>query len=392
MKMAALTLAASVAGLVSARDFRGVWVATVGNMDFPRSASAQVFKKNFSTIARGLSRRGCNAMIFQVRANCDAFYPSAFAPSSRWMSGVEGRGYGSFDPMRYMITEARRNGMEFHAWFNPYRVVRATKLSKSAYLSRLAPNNFARKHPEYVLAIPLGKEGISLMLDPGEPAVIEHVVQVVSEAARRYRPDAIHFDDYFYPYDGDSVPDDRTFYKYNPRKYSREDWRRNNVNQMVLLVKRAIDKINYGQKKPVRFGISPFGIWGNYSPRCPAGSRTKGKESYFVQYADTRLWIKNGWVDYIVPQIYWHRQHKLASFSTLLNWWCQVVRGTRVRLYIGHALYRFGTPGWGADELVNQLRLVRTRREVSGSVLFSSRYLLAPPNTATRRGITGVWR
>ena len=392
MKMAALTLAASFAGLAAARDFRGVWVATVGNMDFPRCVSAQSFKQNFSRLALGLSRKGCNAVIFQVRANCDAFYPSAYAPYSRWMNGREGRGYAGFDPLRFMITESRRRGMEFHAWFNPYRVVRATKLSKKAYLSQLDAHNFARRHPEYVLAIPLGKEGISLMLDPGEPAVIRHIVHVVTEVVKKYRPDAIHFDDYFYPYDGDAVPDNRSFRKYNPRKYSLADWRRNNINQMVHFVKRAIDKANRGQARPVRFGISPFGIWGNYSPRCPAGSRTKGKESYFVQYADTRLWVRQGWVDYIVPQIYWHRQHPLASFTTLLNWWCQVVRGTRVRLYIGHALYRFGTPGWGADELTHQLRLVRTRREVAGSVLFSSRYLLSPPNNATRRGITGIWR
>ena len=388
-----VTLAASLAlCTASAAEFRGVWVATVDNLDFPRSVSAQMFRQNFRRLADGLAKRSCNAVIFQVRSNCDAFYPGRFAPYSRWMSGKEGRGFAGFDPLKFMITETRRRGMEFHAWFNPYRVVRSTKLSKSAYLATLDPGNFARKNPHLVMAVPLGKNEISLMLDPGEPAVIRHIVDVVSDVASRYRPDAIHFDDYFYPYDSKSVPDKDTFRRNNPHRMSLADWRRANVDQMIFLTRTALNRINHGQAHKVKFGISPFGIWRNRSKECPGGSLTDGKESYSVLFADSRKWVNKRWIDYIVPQIYWHRAHRQASFTSLLDWWCRIVRGTGVKLYIGHALYRFGTPEWGKDELRIQLHQVRLRMEASGSVLFSSRFLLNPPNTATRAGVSGVWR
>ena len=392
MKMAAIALAASLAGVTSAREFRGVWVATVGNMDFPRSASAQVFRKNFSTLAGKLARRGCNAMIFQVRSNCDAFYPGKHAPYSVFLAGREGRGFPGFDPLKYMIAESRRQGMEFHAWFNPYRVVRETRLSKAAYLATLAPSNFARKNPHLVLAVPLGNKRISLMLNPGEPEVIRHVVDTVSDVALRYAPDAIHFDDYFYPYDGQGIPDGAAYKKYNKSKLSLDAWRRNNVDQLIQRVRRALDKINARGGRRVAFGISPFGIWGNYSARCPQGSRTKGKESYFQLRADSRLWVRKRWVDYIVPQLYWHRTHPQASFTVLLDWWCRTVKGTGVKLYIGHALYRFGEKEWGTDELRSQLYLVRSRAEASGSVLFSCRHLLSPPTAAIRAGTAKIWR
>lgn len=392
MKMAAIALAASLAGVTAARDFRGVWVATVGNMDYPRCASARVFKRTFSLLVDRLARRSCNAVLFQVRANCDAFYPSRLAPYSRWMTGFEGRGYSGFDPLAFMIKETRRRGMEFHAWFNPYRVVRATRLSKEAYLAGLSPNNFARRNPHLVLAVPMGNGEISLLLNPGEPEVIRHIVAVVREVAQRYRPDAIHFDDYFYPYDGKKIPDDKTYRQNNPHKLSLENWRRNNVNTLILQVRRTVDLVNYGKRDKVRFGISPFGIWANYAPETPAGSRTGGQESFHTLFADSRLWVKRRYVDYIVPQIYWHRTHAKASFTVLLDWWCNVVRGTGVKLYIGHALYRFGTSGWGQDELVQQLRLVRTRREASGSVLFSCRHLLDPETTPIKLGVSRVWK
>jgi len=373
------------------REFRGVWVATVGNIDFPRSASAQVFKRTFSAVCARLARKGCNAVIFQVRANCDAFYPSSHAPWSAWLAGKEGRGFAGFDPLAYMISECRRQGMEFHAWFNPYRVVRTTKLSKEAYLARLAPGNFARKNPGLVLAVPQGSGSSALMLDPGDPAVMRHIVAVVSEVASRYRPDAIHFDDYFYPYDGGAVPDGDTFRRNNPQHLSLADWRRNNVNRMISAVRQALDRINAGREHKVKFGISPFGIWCNRSEACPAGSLTNGKESFTTLCADSRLWVKKRWIDYVAPQIYWHRAHKKAPFTVLLDWWCQVVRGTGVKLYIGHALYQCGKPGWGPDELSSQIRLVRSRPEASGSALFSSHYLISPPDAAVRRAVSGIW-
>ena len=377
---------------VNAKEFRGVWVATVENLDFPRCRTAEEFKRHCDRIFNNLAERNCNAVIFQVRPNADAFYPSRLVPMSRFLAGKEGRGLGNFDPLAYLIRSARRRGMEFHAWFNPYRVTGTVKMSKAACLGALAPGNFARLNPDLVLSIPLGKGQYSYMLDPGDPRVIRHIINVVAEVAQRYRPDAIHFDDYFYPYDGKNIPDSGTWKRYNPHKLELADWRRNNVDTLIYGVRTALNRINAKGGRPVQFGISPFGIWKNYSAACPAGSRTSGKESCTVLYADSRRWVKQRWIDYIVPQLYWHRTHPQASFSVLFNWWCDVVRHTGVKLYIGHALYRFGTPGWSADEVVQQLKMVRSRPEASGSVLFSCRHLIAPGNAAFRNGVRRIWK
>ena len=323
---------------------------------------------------RQLAAAGFTAVIFQVRSNCDAFYPTELAPWSRWLTGVEGVGLKGFDPLRFMVEEAHRNRLEFHAWFNPYRVTGGTALTKEAYLRTLSPRNFARRHPQWVLAQRVGSKR-RLFLDPGIPQVVKHLAAVVREVAARYPVDAIHFDDYFYPYEPLGNEDARTFAAYNPRRLSLADWRRSNTDALILAVRQAVDQANAATRRRVRFGVSPFGIWANRSSH-PAGSLTGGKESRNVLFADSRKWVRYQAVDYIAPQIYWSFGHDTAAYAALVDWWCAAVRGTKVKLYIGMGAYRAAQ--WPANELVNQMRFNRMRPEVAGAAFFSYRSLFAP--------------
>ena len=360
-----------------AGELRGVWIATVENIDFPKCRSAAEFKQQYRARLQKLRAAGFTAVIFQIRSNCDAFYPSFLAPYSRWMTGRENVGFKNFDPLRFMVDETHRYGMEFHAWFNPYRVENKTNLSKQAYLKTLAPGNFARRNPQWVLAQRNGN-GIRLFLDPGVPQVVQHLCAVVREVITRYPVDAVHFDDYFYPYEKLGNEDNYSFARYNPRRLNRDAWRRSNTDALILAVRRTINEVNRKRKHKVRFGISPFGIWANRKS-TGLGSLTGGKESYFIICADTRKWVKYRVIDYITPQIYWHFGHDQAAYAALVDWWCSVVRGTGVKLYIGMGAYRANSPGWNNRELVNQMRFNRMKPEVSGAMFFSYRSLFSSP-------------
>lgn len=354
-------------------EFRGVWIATVENIDFPNCRTAAEFMAQYRDRVRRLAAAGFTAVIFQVRANCDAFYPTELAPWSRWLTGSEGVGFKGFDPLRFMVEEAHRNRLEFHAWFNPYRVTGGTALSKDAYLRTLSPRNFARRNPRWVLAQRIDRKQ-RLFLDPGIPQVVKHLAAVVREVATRYPVDAIHFDDYFYPYEPLGGEDAATFAAHNPRKLSLADWRRSNTDALILAVRQAINQANAATGRRVRFGVSPFGIWANKSGD-PAGSLTGGKESRNILFADSRKWVRYRTVDYIVPQIYWPFAHETAAYAALVDWWCAAVRGTGVKLYIGMGAYRAAE--WGRSELVNQMRFNRMRPEVAGAAFFSFRSLFS---------------
>ena len=350
-------------------EFRGIWVAVVENIDFSAHGSAAGFQQEFRTVLNNARRAGFNAVIFQIRSNSDAFYPSELAPWSRWLAGREGVGLENFDPLAFMVNETHRAGMEFHAWFNPYRVTNKTKLSKAAYLKTLSPDNFARKNPHCVL-VKKHPDGNQLLLDPGVPQVVSHLCAVVDEVVRRYPVDAIHFDDYFYPYEKISVEDAATYRRYNPGKLPLDAWRRNNTDTLIYNVKLTITRNNILQKRRVKFGISPFGIWAN-KKTFSSGSLTGGKESYSTLFADTRKWVKNGYIDYIIPQIYWDFDHDVAAYAALTDWWCAVVRGTGTQLFIGIGAYNGGR--WRQDELIDQVRFNRMRPEISGAAFFSYR-------------------
>lgn len=376
--------------------FRGVWVATVENIDFSRINSAEDFQKQFIRIADHLKSIHATAMIFQVRPMNDAFYPSKLNPWSKFMSGTEGAGFQKFDPLSFMIRECHKRKIEFHAWLNPYRAAHNVKGTKAAALKNLTKKNYARLHPDQVLDVPGNNGSRLLILDPGHPEVQAFLLSTVREIVMNYDVDAIHFDDYFYPYEGTGSADSETFRNYNPGKLSLEDWRRNNVTVMVSSVSRMIRTINHQQKRNIRFGISPFGIWANRK-NLFHGSLTAGSESYFKQYADTRLWVKSGYLDYIVPQLYWTFGHTTAPYAHLTDWWADTVRGTKTKLYIGHSVARQGeNQEWSNSmEIYNQMRYNTMLPNVHGSVFYSYSKLFFPLNETMRKGnqkAVGVWK
>ncbi len=363
-------------------EFRGVWICTVENLDFPKVRSAAEFRSRYIAMVNRIAAAGFNAVIFQVRPNADAFYPSNLVPYSSWLTGVEGRGL-NFDMLQFMVREAHARRLEFHAWFNPYRVINGIKESKRAYLNKLHPKNFARRNPHLVLDFHNGKTR-SLFFDPGRKEVVVHICRIVEEVARRYDIDGIHFDDYFYPYEEIGSIDNHTFAANNPYRLKKADWRRMNTETLIYNVKLTIERVDLRRIRKVRFGVSPFGIWGN-AKDIRGGSATGGKQTYFNLYADTKKWVQKRYVDYIVPQIYWNFAHETAAYAALTSWWSSTVRNTGVKLYIGMAPYRLGAAGWGRYELVNQLYFNRMHPEVSGMCCFSYRHLFgAKPHAGVK--------
>lgn len=345
------------------REFRGVWVATVSNIDWPSrpGLTANQQKAEFIGLLEQHKKNGMNAVILQVRPSADAFYAKSREPWSQWLMGRQGVAPAEgYDPLEFAIKEAHFRGMELHAWFNPYR---ATSSSRS-YVS---PQHSTEKRPEWFFTY-AGKK----QFDPGIPEVREYIVQVILDVVKGYDVDGIHFDDYFYPYPvaGQVIQDGATFNKYPNGFTNIKDWRRNNVD---LLIKSVDDSIHH-YKKHVKFGISPFGIWKN-SREDSLGSQTNGLSNYTELYADSRKWVKEGWVDYINPQIYFSFTRKAAPFGTLVDWWSNNTFGRH--LYIGQAAYLVDQKAESAWRLPNQIpdqiRYIRENNRVQGSVFFSSK-------------------
>ena len=375
-------------------EFRGIWVATYANMDFPRTASAEQFQRDYSRMIQQIKAAGFNAVFFQIRPCSDAFYNSGIHPFSRFIRGTEGLGYTQFDILGYMIQETHRQGLQFHAWLNPYRIAGITRLTRTQYLNTLSPNNFARKNPDAVLAIPIAG-GTTLLLNPGLPQVRQHLLATVREIIQKYHPDSIHFDDYFYPYNYQGKEDYSTYRKFNRDPgVSIEEWRRRNVTQMVREVSALIRSNNRMQRKNIRFGISPFGIWRNRASSA-LGSPTRGNESYQSNYSNTWTWVRNNWIDYIIPQLYWKFAHPKAPYACLADWWADTVSGTNVKLYIGHGAHLTFSAG-DADELKNQLLFNSRRVQISGSVFYSYSRIFHPDSLLRRsvaeRVIYDCWR
>ena len=371
-------------------EMRGVWIATVSNLDFPKSVTPAQFQRTYTDLMFKLKRAGFNAVFFQIRPSCDAFYNSAIHPTSRFLCGREGYGFPKFDLLGFMIGEAHRHGLQFHAWLNPYRVAGFTNLPKWQYLKTLSPRNFARMNPDTVLAVPV-RGGLTLLLDPGRPEVRSHLLATVREIIQKYTPDSIHFDDYFYPYDYSGNADVPTYRKYNrDLRVSIENWRRQNVSQMVWEVSALIRENNRRLKKNIRFGISPFGIWRNRASSA-FGSPTLGNEAYSSNYSDARLWIKNNWIDYVVPQLYWKFSHPKAPYAGLADWWADTVAGTRVKLYIGHGVH-LAFMASDPAELKNQLLFNSRRPRISGSVFYSGSRIFNPDTPTRRRAVEAVVR
>jgi len=360
-------------------EFRGVWVATVYNLNMPQHTSESQYKTAFQNLIAEMLESNMNAMLFQVRPLNDAFYESDYAPWSRYLTGTEGQDPG-WDVLAWMIEEAHNHGIEFHAWMNPYRVANTTS-SKETYLNTLADNNFAKMRPDLVVSGNVDSHNRNpLILNPGEPEVKQYIRNVVTELMTKYDVDGIHFDDYFYPYSGISS-DTTTYETYKLTDQSIEDWRRENVNDVVRGVKEDVDAYNASSGEYVRFGISPFGLWGSgiegYTQYLPGGSNTgpTNLSSYRTQYADSKRWVEEGWLHYICPQVYWSFTHNTAPYADVVDWWASIARGTGVDVFIGHALSGADSGNWPTEEIADQLRYNLKHPEIKGEVMYSANYL-----------------
>ncbi len=350
-------------------EMRGVWVTTAKMIDYPsqRGLTTEELKEEFLATINMHKENGMNTIFFQVRPAADAFFPSEYEPWSEWLTGVQGKAPAPyFDPLEFMIAETHKLGMEFHAWFNPFRAVATIQYAD------ITENHITKTKPEWFF-----NYGINKYFNPGIPEVREYLVKIISDVVKRYNIDGVHFDDYFYPYpEKDSnniiieIPDAEQYLLYNKTFTNIGDWRRNNINLFVENVSAEIKSL----KKDIKFGISPPGVWRNISSDTD-GSNTKGLAAYDYIYADALTWLKNKWIDYIVPQLYWHIGHTTADFEILVNWWS--LHCYDRDLYIGIGVYNIDATGekkyWGnPSEVPNQIRLAREYPQVKGFVFYKT--------------------
>ncbi len=351
-------------------EFRAVWIATVNNIDWPdsKNLSSEDQKAEFINILTQERKMGMNAVIVQIRPSADAFYMSKYEPWSEYLSGKQGVPPAPYyDPLQFMIEETHKRGMEFHAWINPYRAM----LNPA---SSIASNHITRQHPEWFV-----KYGDKKYFNPGIPAVMQYLTNIVIDIITRYDVDGIHMDDYFYPYRiaGKEFPDYQAYIQYG-KGLSRDAWRRSNCDSVVKMIHDAI----VAYKPVIKFGISPFGVWRNSSADARGSNTKAGQTCYDDLYADILLWLKEGWIDYAAPQLYWEIGNPLCDYETLLDWWSANSYGKQ--LYIGHGVYRAiekPTAAWrNRNELPNEIKLLRNDANVQGSIFYSSTSLMYNPN------------
>ncbi len=352
------------------REFRGVWVASVDNIDWPsrRGLSTAAAKRELITLLERARAAGLNAVIFQVRPAGDALYASKLEPWSEYLTGRQGVApKPAWDPLAFAVQEAHARGLELHAWFNPYRARHPSATGP------LSSRHLTRRRPELVKTY-----GTHLWMDPGEPAVREHTVRVILDVVTRYDIDGVHLDDYFYPYKergpGGGLadfPDARSYARYlsSGGTLARDDWRRDNVDQLVQELYHRIHETKPG----VKFGVSPFGIW---RPGFP--DQIRGFDAYTELYADARKWLREGWVDYFAPQLYWPVAQQAQAYPVLLRWWAeQNVFGRH--LWPGNHSNRVGeqsrTP-WRTSEIVSQVAATRAEAGAGGNIHFSAKVFL----------------
>ena len=344
------------------KEFRGVWVSTVWNIDYPSKATTneESLKKDAVKILDNVKSMGFNAVFLQVRSCSDALYDSEIYPWSKYLTGTQGIApENNFDPLEFFIDEAHKRGIELHAWINPYRVT-----ASQTDNNKLSSDNPAVKNPELTVLHTDGK----LYLNPGEPEARKLIIDGVKEILDKYDVDGIHLDDYFYP--GKEFDDADTYMRYGGSFSSLDEWRRNNNNILIKEIHEVIKK-----KDNVKFGVSPAGIWANKKSNI-FGSDTDGWGTYENQFADSRLWVKEGYVDYIIPQIYWHIGYRIADYEKLVSWWADVVKGTSVKLYIGQAAYKAvnqkpESVWYNGNEIKKQIELNRRNNSVDGYCMFS---------------------
>lgn len=381
---------------------RGVWLATVSRLDWPPVASVNASSPALRITQQQealtgkldkLKSLGINTVFFQVKPDGTALWPSKILPWSDMLTGKIGEDPG-YDPLQFMLDEAHKRGMKVHAWFNPYRVSVNTKPSTVTELNRTLSQNPASVfvlHRDWIRTA-----GDRFVLDPGIPEARSWITSIVAEVVARYPIDGVQFDDYFYAESsGSMLNDSETFKKQGQGFGSKADWRRHNTQLLIEQVSRTIKQL----KPEVEFGVSPAGVWRNRSHDA-AGSDTRGAAAYDEAYADTRLWVQQGLLDYIAPQIYWPFARDAARYDVLAKWWADVVKPTNTRLYIGVALYKVGEPSknepdWtingGVPELKKQLDLNESMPQINGTILFRENYLNQPQTQEAVNYLRSRW-
>ncbi len=375
---------------VPLRELRGVWVSTVKMLDYPskRNLSADELKREFLDILDTCTALGLNAIFFQIRPAADAFYESKYEPWSEWLTGKQGRPPKPyFDPLKFMLDETHKRNMRFYAWINPFRAIATIQYAD------ISPDHITRKKPQWFF-----KYGKHLYFNPGIPEVRDYITNIITDIVKRYPIDGIVFDDYFYPYperDENNkiipIPDYATYKKYGKGFKTIQDWRRDNMNKFISQTSKAIKN----EKPWVIFGISPPAVWRNKS-HDPDGSDTRGLEAYDWLYADILLWLKNGWIDFVSPQLYFYRGHKYADYQTLLDWWSEHTFGRNLYISLNiHALDNPSNKHWkNPSEIPQEIRLARKKNAVKGFVLYRFKSLKNNPlgiNDSLKNNFFRLW-
>lgn len=361
------------------REFRGAWIQCVNGQFL--GLGTEKMQQTLSYQLDELKKDGVNAIIFQVRAECDALYPSKLEPWSRFLTGQQGKAPSPYwDPLQWMIDQCHRRGMELHAWINPYR-------AKTKFTHELAMNHVAVAQPSRCFDY----DGLKI-LNPGIPENRDYICKVVSDIVTRYDIDGLHMDDYFYPYPaaGQIIPDDAQYQRYNNGIKDRGDWRRYNVN---MFIKQLYETVH--QLKPwVKVGISPFGIYRNKKSAPSIGSNTNGLQNYDDLYADVLLWVNNGWLDYCVPQIYWEIGNKAADYDTLIRWWDHYAAGRP--LFIGEDIERTvknaDPKNPNRHQQAAKFKLHQQMKNVDGIVLWYAKAAVDNPGDYATQLRRNYWR
>ncbi len=349
------------------QQFRGLYVYTDQNLDFGQQSSIDAFKAQFLDILAKLEDYHMNTIIFEIRPLNDAFYSSTLNPWSKYLTGNEDEDPG-WDPLQWMISETHANNMYFHAGFNAYKVSNKTTLSKGDFIKTLSEKNYAFKNPGDVISTEFIDGQFQYFLNPAQSKVQQFILDSIVEIVTHYDIDALNLEDFFYPPSFTNQYGDEIQYNQSKNKgLSIDDWRRDNINNLIINIKEEITYYNTKNQKYIQLGVTPYGVWAN-STDNKEGSYTTGYSSYDSEYADIRYWIKNEYIDYVAPQIEWGFEDLTHPYADLVEWWVNVVKDTDVNLYIGQGI----TKDWSyEDQVLDQLRFNQNYHEIKGSLLFN---------------------
>ncbi len=390
------------------KDVRGVWVSNVANIDTPKGLEKEAYQDYLKKMIENIASYNMNTIIFQVRPASDAYYVSKLNPWSRYITGTEGKNPG-FDVLQFVIDEAKKYNIKVHAWMNPYRVsVQALNVenqtveqAKEEYLNSLDDLNFAKRHPEHTIVDGANK----IILCPSHPEVIDFVTKSIIEVAENYDVEGVHIDDYFYPYA--KIPferEEQDFIKYRQNENQNfDDWRRSNVDKMIKNIHNELKKSFSKTGRKVQFGISPFAIYRTHISLKEDGWE-KGSfhspgalQCYSELYSDVYKWMKEKWIDYVVPQVYFSFERVDVNYHDLTKWWNNLAKETDTALYIGQALYQMGSNEvWqNKEEMMNQLKFNCQFDHISGTIFFTYKDLVKGQNDikdAALDSIKQLWK